>query len=851
MQAPEERLGSFYLGAEYDLAVGQRLEKPVHYDARDLTTHAVCVGMTGSGKTGLCIGLLEEAALDRVPVILIDPKGDMTNLLLQFPDLQPEEFLPWIQEDDARRKGKTREDLARSTAEMWKNGLADWGISPERIRQLRDSVEYTIYTPGSDSGVPVSILGSLSAPQLDFEEHAEAIRERISGTVSALLGLAGIKADPARSRESILLAGIFEHFWRQRQDLDLATLITSIQTPPMRQVGVFDVDTFYPEKERFELAMSFNNLVASPSFQSWLSGDPLDIDRMFYTSDGRPRHSIFYLAHLSDTERMFLVTLLLENVLTWTRAQPGTSSLRAMLYFDEVFGYLPPVAEPSSKRPLLTLLKQARAFGLGCVLVTQNPVDLDYKCLTNTGTWFIGKLQAERDKERVLEGLKSAIAEAGGAGGSIDYDSIISQLGNRVFLLHNVHEDRPVVFQTRWAMSFLSGPMTRPQIKQLMAPRKTATHAPAVSVAQQPTAASGAPPVARGLQAASSGMPYGFTAQPPGLDPSIRQVFVPPGLDSRTALSRYGNQHSSGMTVIGEQLVYEPAVIGSASVMFSDRKRGVNENRTVLLAGVPSASSPAIWEKSESLSVRAENLPVQPDARAAAFASLPDSITTAKKLAAFGEPLADWLYYHTKYQLSVHPGTGLFRHAQESERDFSIRLQQAVREQRDKEVDALEKKFAPQIERISEKIRKEERELARDEAEHQSRKTTELVGIGETVLGFFLGRKSTRSLGSALNRRRMTANAKADIDESEETIEALNTELGKVNAEMQALAGEITAKWEAPETQLQTEELAPRRSDVTVHFVAVGWLPFWKLTLSGAQGETALTLPAYEMTVTG
>lgn len=841
MQAPEERLGSFYLGAEYDLASAQRLEKPVHYDARDLTTHAVCVGMTGSGKTGLCIGLLEEAAIDKVPVILIDPKGDMTNMLLQFPDLQPSEFLPWIQEDDARRKGKTKEELAVSTAEMWKSGLADWGISPDRVRQLRDSVEYTIYTPGSDSGFPVSILGSLSAPKLDFEEHAEAIRERISGTVSALLGLAGIKADPARSRESILLAGIFEHFWKQRLDLDLETLINSIQTPPMRQVGVFDVDTFYPEKERFDLAMSFNNLVASPSFQSWLSGDPLDIDRMFYTTEGKPRHSIFYLAHLSDTERMFFVTLLLENVLTWTRAQSGTSSLRALLYFDEVFGYLPPVAEPSSKRPLLTLLKQARAFGLGCVLVTQNPVDLDYKGLTNTGTWFIGKLQAERDKERVLEGLKSAIAEAGGGGGSIDYDSIISRLGNRVFLLHNVHEDRPVIFQTRWAMSFLSGPMTRPQIRQLMAPRKTTSiPAPAFSVAAAPGSAGTA-----GIQASS--LPYGFTAQPPGLDPSIRQVFVPVCLDSRTALSRYGNQQYAGMTVTGEQLIYEPAVIGSASVMFSDRKRGINENRTVVLAAGPVSSSPAVWEKSEPLSVRAENLPGQPDGRATAFASIPDGVTTAKKLSAFGDPLADWLYYHSKYTLSVHPATGLFRHAQESERDFSIRLQQAVRELRDKEVDALEKKFAPQIERITEKIRKEERELARDEAEHQSRKTTELVGIGESLLGFFIGRKSTRSLGSALNRRRMTANAKADMEESEETIEVLNAELEKVNKEMQVLARDITAKWEKPELQLESEELAPRRSDVTVHFIALGWLPFWKLTVSGPQGEMVLSLQAYEV----
>ena len=846
MQAPEERLGSFYLGAEYDLASSQRLEKPVHYDARDLTTHAVCVGMTGSGKTGLCIGLLEEAALDKVPVILIDPKGDMTNLLLQFPDLLPENFLPWINEDDARRKGKSSEELAASTAEQWKTGLADWGIAPDRIRQLGQSADYTIYTPGSETGVPVSILGSLAAPPLDFEEHAETIRERIGGTVSALLGLAGIKADPTRSRESILLAGIFEHFWKKGQDLDLAALITSIQNPPMRQVGVFDVNTFYPEKERFELAMAFNSLIASPSFQSWLEGDPLDIDRMLYTAGGKPRHSIFYLAHLSESERMFFVTLLLENILTWTRAQSGTSSLRALLYFDEVFGYLPPVAEPPSKRPLLTLLKQARAFGVGCVLVTQNPVDLDYKGLTNTGTWFIGKLQAERDKQRVLEGLKSAISEAGGSGGSVDYDSIISQLGNRVFLLHNVHEDRPVVFQTRWAMSYLSGPMTRPQIRKLMDPRKAPGEAgPAVATAAAATPAAAAKDAREG----GGTLPCGFTPNPPGLDPSMKQVFVPVRFDARAALENHARNSGSLPSVSAEQLVYEPAVIGSASVAFSDRKRAISENRRLVMAAFPSpsAAGTASWEESETLGMAQSSLSGMPDSRAAAFASLPENLSTPRNLAAFGQPFADWLYQHSRFQLTVHPGTGLFRRSGESERDFTIRLQQAARENRDREVDALEKKFEPQLERISEKIRREERELAQDEAEHRSRKTSELVGLGESVLGFFLGRKSTRGIGSALTRRRMTSNAKADIEESTETIEELQREQEKVGAEMQDRVREISARWENPEAALTSEELVPRRSDVSVDFVALGWLPSWRLSVDGPDGATTLTLPAYAL----
>lgn len=478
MQAPPEQLGSFYLGAIYDLESGQKTESPLHYDARDLVTHAVCVGMTGSGKTGLCIGLLEEAALDKVPALLIDPKGDITNLLLQFPELQPADFQPWVNVDDARRKDKSVEEFAASTAESWRNGLADWGIQGERMRLLAAHTDYTIFTPGSEMGAPINIMGSLAAPQLDWATEIEAIRERIGGTVAALLGLAGVTADPVRSREGILLATLFEQFWQQGKDLDLTQLINGITNPPVKQLGAFEVDTFYPAKERFELAMQFNTLLASPRFQSWLQGEPLDIDRLLFTADGKPRHSILYIAHLSDSERMFIVTLLLESLVTWMRKQSGTTSLRALLYFDEVFGYFPPTAEPPSKRPLLTLLKQARAFGLGVILVTQNPVDIDYKGLTNAGTWFIGKLQAERDKERVLAGLKGALSEAGKSE-STDFSTLITQLGNRVFLMNNVHNDGPVVFHTRWAMSYLRGPLTLPQVRTLVgsppppAPRQT------------------------------------------------------------------------------------------------------------------------------------------------------------------------------------------------------------------------------------------------------------------------------------------------------------------------------------------------------------------------------------------
>ncbi|MCJ7550975.1 MAG: DUF87 domain-containing protein, partial [Anaerolineae bacterium] len=489
-----EKLGAFYLGKTYDLEKGELLDQPVMYDARDLTTHAVCVGMTGSGKTGLCIDLLEEAAIDRVPALIIDPKGDITNLLLTFPELRPEDFRPWINVDDARRKGLSEDAYAAQQAELWRSGLDEWGQSGERIRMLKESAEFAIYTPGSDAGLPVSILQSFAAPPLSWDTEAELLREQIQGTVSALLGLVGIDADPVQSREHILLSNIFEHHWRLGEDLDLPKVIMAIQTPPFRKLGVFDVDTFFPDKERFGLAMRVNAIIAAPGFQSWLQGEPLDIASFLSTAQGKPRHSVFYIAHLSEPERMFFVTMLLNQLITWMRTQPGTTSLRALLYMDEVFGFFPPVANPPSKTPLLTLMKQARAFGVGVMLTTQNPADLDYKGLTNAGTWFIGRLQAERDKARLLEGLENVSAQAGGALNRSQIDKILSSLGKRVFLLHNVHEEQPVIFNTRWAMSYLRGPLTRMQVRDLVGAQParagaTSVQPAAVGAAAVPTPA--------------------------------------------------------------------------------------------------------------------------------------------------------------------------------------------------------------------------------------------------------------------------------------------------------------------------------------------------------------------------
>ena len=467
-----EKLSSFYLGRHFDLNSGELADELLMYDAKDLCTHAMCVGMTGSGKTGLCISLLEEAAIDGIPAICVDPKGDLANLLLTFPDLRPEEIQPWLEEGEARRKGVSLDQLAADKADLWRSGLADWGQDGQRIARLKEAVDFAIYTPGSNIGLPLTVLKSFDAPPPEARDDAELIGDRVTGAVSGLLTLMGIDADPMTSPEHILVSSILRHQWEAGKNVGIAQLIRLIQSPPIERVGVVDLDSFLSPGDRGKLAMRLNNLLASPAFSSWLEGEALSIKRLLYTAEGKPRLTILSIAHLSDSERMFFVTILLNELLAWMRTQMGTSSLRALFYMDEVAGYFPPVRNPPTKPPMLTLLKQARAFGLGITLATQNPVDLDYKGLSNIGTWFLGRLQTERDKARVLEGLEGAAGQSGQAFDRGQMEQILAGLGSRVFLMNNVHDGFPTVFHTRWAMSFLAGPLARGQISKLMADRK-------------------------------------------------------------------------------------------------------------------------------------------------------------------------------------------------------------------------------------------------------------------------------------------------------------------------------------------------------------------------------------------
>src|SRR5215510_3897421 len=656
-----EKLGVFYLGR---LKTSDDL---LLYDSKDLVTHAVCVGMTGSGKTGLCITLLEEAAIDNIPAIIIDPKGDLSNLLLTFPNLAPEDFAPWVQEGDPAQ-----------VAKLWQEGLAKWGQDGARIKRLRDAADFRIYTPGSNAGIPVSILKSFVAPPESIRQDHESLAERINTTVTSLLGLVGTEADPVRSREHILLSNILQQEWSNGRDLDIATLIQKVQSPSITKIGVMDLDSFFPAADRFQLAMTLNNLVASPSFASWMEGDPLDVQQFLYTQTGKPRLSIFSIAHLGDAERMFFVSLLLNQVLGWMRTQSGTTSLRAILYMDEIFGYFPPVANPPSKLPLLTLLKQGRAFGLGVVLVTQNPVDLDYKGLSNAGTWFIGRLQTERDKARVLEGLEGIAAGTGQKFDTQEMGQILAGLSNRIFLLNNAHEDVPEVFETRWAMSYLRGPLTRVQIKALMDPVKSGVDVPV----SKPTATTPA-------RAPTQSTPA--QTQRPVLPPEISQYFIP------VRSSAKGNA----------VLSYQPMLFGAAEIRYSDSKTVDMTQTLITLATIQDGPVAVDWDQAAELDLPVQDLEQTPQ-DGAEFANAPGIATKAKSFTAWQKDFSGWIYRNKRLELMESPSLDIASNPGESERDFRVRLQQLAREQRDEAAEKLRRKYAPKFAQLEERKRRAE-----------------------------------------------------------------------------------------------------------------------------------------------
>jgi len=781
-----EKLGAFYLGRFHPGG------ETFLYRSKDLVTHAVCVGMTGSGKTGLCIGLLEEAAIDSIPAIVVDPKGDLSNLLLAFPNLSPEEFAPWINADEARAKGMDPAAFAAAEAEKWRKGLEQWEQGPDRIRRLREACEFAVYTPGSDAGIPVSVLKSFDAPSAEELDDREALRDRVSGTATSLLALAGINADPVQSREHVLLSAILDAAWREGRSLDLGALIQQVQQPPFARLGVLDLDSFYPPKERFALAMALNNLLAAPGFEAWREGVPLDIDSLLWTPAGKPRISIFSIAHLNDAERMFFVSLLLNQVLGWVRRQSGTSSLRALFYMDEIFGYFPPVANPPSKQPLLTLLKQARAFGLGIVLATQNPVDLDYKGLANTGTWFIGRLQTERDKARVLEGLEGASAASGASFNRQEMERLLAGLGNRVFLMNNVHLDQPVLFQTRWTLSYLRGPMSRAELRRLKQQAAPPAESPSM---MRPMAAASVTVSARAIPRASA---------PPVVPPGVPQYFAP---------------------LSGGVLQYEPRLFGVAQLQYTDKKLGIDlVEKAAFTCPITDGPVAVDWSKAEESDLRLEDL-LQRPAEGAEFAPLPAAAAQPKNYAQWQKDFARWLYQNRALELLRSPSTGLVARPGESERDFRIRVQQAARELRDQQVAKLEAKYEPRLRALEDRKRRAEMKVAQEKQQASAQTMHTMISVGASLLGMFAGRKTISAsnvgrLGTAARAATRLGKERSDVAMAAETVESIQARLDELSAELQREVESIPAYGEEP---FEAVRIKPQKSGIQVQVCALVW----------------------------
>jgi len=782
-----EKLGAFYLGNRHDQAKDKLTDEVVLYDAKDLTTHAVIIGMTGSGKTGLGVGILEEAALDHVPVIAIDPKGDMGNLMLTFPKLAAEDFRPWVNARAATDKGQTVDEYAAAQAGLWKKGLGDWGQDGKRIAKLRDTVDIAIYTPGSNAGLPVSVLKSFAAPEPALLDDVDLYRERVQATATGILTLLGIDADPVTSREHILVSQLLDRAWRDGRDLDIAGLIGEIQNPPMQTIGVMSVDAFFPPKDRFELAMRLNNLLAAPGFEAWIEGQPLAAKDLLYTADGKPRISIMSIAHLDDAQRMFFVSMLLNEIIAWMRAQPGTSSLRAILYMDEVFGFMPPVANPPSKSLFLTLLKQARAYGLGLVLATQNPVDLDYKGLSNTGTWFIGRLQTERDKARVMEGLEGA------SQGDFDKQAMertIAGLGKRRFLLHNVHEDAPVVFGTRWVMSYLAGPMTRNHIRTLMQDRRDAVERESRSATKP----------ARKRTAGSA----------PALPPAIPQLYAP---------------------ARGDNIVYHPRLLAAADLVFSNARYHVEDERSVVYTvEIEDGPVPVDWDSAEATPLDVESLDDEGmgDAR---YAECPSAAGDAKNYAAWERDFKRWirqsetitLYRSKAFKLRSDPG--------ESEGDFRARLQVAANEKRDQAVAKVRKSYATKVTTLENRLLRAEQALSREQQQSTKKKLDTAVSVGTALLGALLGRKrlsttSATRIGTAIKTAGGASKEAQDVERATQTLEKVRADLEALKAEAEAEVKALDTGFDAQSEPLDEVVVRAKTTDIHVPLVALVWLPY-------------------------
>ena len=772
-----EKLGKLYLGRQFEPERGEPNEVPVLYDSKDLTTHAVCVGMTGSGKTGLCLTLLEEAAIDGIPALCIDPKGDLGNLMLTFPELRPSDFEPWIDPAEAERKGRSVAAQAEAVSALWREGLADWGQDGARIARFRDSVEIGIYTPGSAAGRPLRVLESFDPPGVDADPDWQ--RDQIMGSVSSLLALLGLEPDPVNSKEHILLSNLLLHAWSKGESLELGDLVRGISDPPFARIGVMDLETFYPASERQKLAMRINGVLASPGFSAWLEGEPLDIQRLLWTEEGKPRITILSIAHLSEPERMFFVSTLLNRVVSWVRSQSGTSSLRAILYMDEVFGFLPPVAEPPSKTPLLTLLKQARAYGVGVVLATQNPVDLDYKALSNCGTWFLGRLQTERDVARVIDGLESASSAAGNALDRGAIERLLAGLRSRVFLLHNAHEEADVLFHTRWAMSYLRGPLTRKEIRRLSPP-------PSDQATSQSDARKALPSI-------------------PAAARSVRPV-VAAGIDEAFSSDEPGT--------------YRPYLAASVSLHYVRASHGLDAWEERLLLLPLDEESP--WESLALLEPDALDLDHPAPTEAEFVEPRPGSVGKTI-FRSYGKQIKSRLYQDRPRVLWSCKPLKLQSTPGETKDQFAARAQLTKREHRDAALEKLSAALAKKLKKIDAGIRRAEDRVEREKGQYDQQKLQTGISMGATVLGAILGSRNMGRATTAARGAGRVAREREDVRRAEDELQDLLGSRRELELEAKEEVRALRAATDLESVELEEVLVRPRKSDISVSDLRLAW----------------------------
>jgi hypothetical protein len=604
-----------------------------------------------------------------------------------------------------------------------------------------------------------------------------------------------------------LISNLIEHAWRTGSGLDMATLLGWIQDPPLRKLGVFDVNTFFPPKDRTELALSLNGLLASPGFEAWTKGAPLDIDSLLWDEQGKPQAAVIYLAHLSDEERQFAVTLVLSKLITWMRSQPGSDELRVLSYMDEVYGFVPPVAEPPAKRAILTIMKQARAFGVGMLLSTQNPVDLDYKAMSNAGTWCVGRLQTERDKARILE----AVASATGDVDVSELDARVSALGKRRFLLHSTKKAQPRQFTTRWAMSYLRGPLTRDQIKQLQGDR--------VVPADQPVTA-GQPQIGSGpIPTAGSAPVAGATAGTGMVDDGA--VPLMPSIPDRAgvAFMRADAPWGSAVGARPGSTRYEAALAVTVSARYDETKAGVNHTETWEAIYHPLGER---FDASAAITVDHDDRDFVSGVTEARFVLPEAAIDTAGFYDGVTREVKEHLRRTGRIEIYRNPELRLYSRVGETREAFALRCDDAADAGADEAAAKLRDRYKTRLRTARRAL-----ETAQDRAATAHDKVADyqqdaMIGQAGAVFDLLLGRKKSRSISGGSSRRRAAERAAGT---AERKVAAERGDLEELERDLVRELDEIADEWDEKAEAIETFEIGLERDDVTVEDVTLVWIP--------------------------